>query len=114
MRIRFSQHTDVNLCDVPSTAWGALGIHRAKDRPSFRPDGVEMAQEPPKFTHYFRKNWPADLPDAIGQRYIDAGVAERAPEVIRASVQEVESAWPEETPKLPAPALPAPTGDDDL
>ncbi len=82
MRIKFLTNVDINLCDVPQSAYGALGIHRAKDRPSFSPDGVEMVKEPLKFTHYYRKDKQALLPDDIGQRYIDARVAEPFGKVI--------------------------------
>lgn len=100
MRIKFLENTDVNIDDVPKTARGALGIHIASSKPSFRTetqvahdksgkpithaDGrpveitvgkAEMQKVQPASKHFFRKDWPVILPDEMAQAYIDAGQA---------------------------------------
>lgn len=101
MRIKFTEHVDVDLATVPKSALGAIGIRHAKRTPVFSTAGqqtlkdkegkpvensageavkiplgiAEMKTEGPAATHFFRKNWPAELPDDVAQKYIDAGQA---------------------------------------
>ena len=87
MRIKFTKDVDVDITTVPKEAFGALAIRHAVKRPQFSTeDGLNADGkmiESGTSGHYFRGGWSTNIPDEIGQRYIDAGQAEQIDRVVK-------------------------------
>ena len=110
MRIKFTEHVDIeDISQLPRTALGAIGLRHPKRSPVFSTAGeqtlkdkdgkpvtnadgeevkiplgvAEMKSEPPTSKHFFRKDWPAELPDDLARQYIAAGQAIEVPKVHR-------------------------------
>lgn len=95
MRVKFTQHVDVDIETIPAGARGAVGIRFPRSLPKFvpgsqKPDAngvitvstVKMNSTTSK-KYFFRSGWAAELPDDLAQQYIDAGQAVQVASVIR-------------------------------
>ena len=78
MRIKFLKDTEVELKNVPPTAWGAVQKRHSTTRPEINPDtGAFHIPASGPLAHFFPFGLEAELPDDVAEKFIAAENAEQ-------------------------------------